>query len=145
MDACREEQFVHIDVAEPAQERLIEKQWLDLAAMFSQALIEFLKFNVERIGPHPGKSCRKVLEEFNAAKLAHVVVDENAIFKFDDGVSVFSRCGVPQKPAGHAEMYEQIAVIEIEKDLLAAASDRKNGSARQRFRCLDGITARDEP
>ncbi len=123
MNASVEQQFVRINVADAAEERLIEEKSLDAAAMLAQAVVEFCKGDVQSIGSDAIEGSGKFREELEAAELADVIVNQRPVVQVKDSARVFSGRGVPEQPAGHAEVDEQDAKIEVDENLLSTAPD----------------------
>ncbi len=74
------QQFIGIDVANAPEECLVQQQGFDVAAMLMQTSIKLFKRNIESVGTDAIERFRKFVEELHAAELAHVVVDQRAVF-----------------------------------------------------------------
>lgn len=135
VDARPEQRFVGIDVADPADEGLVEKQLLDLGVMGAEPLGESGAIDLEGIGTVGG---RRLCQQMKASELPDIVVTEVPLLELEDGAGVRRRLGGPEEAAGHTELDEQPASIEREQQLLAVAAEGHHGAAGEEGRIVRG-------
>lgn len=134
MNAGCEERFIRIDVADAADEGLIQKQRLDVTAMPFEPGEEFFGGNSESVGAGFGEKIGNFGIELHAAELPDVVKDESAVIEFKNRPRVFGALAIPKKLAGHAEVDVEDAAVELYEDLLAMATHAFDSLGSERFR-----------
>ena len=128
MDAGPEQNFVRIDVAHPTQESLVQQQRLDAALVALYALEKGVRADLKRIGTKAG---RRAFAPAHRTELSNVVEEDLAPVEYDHRARVRTALAAPQELAGHAEMDEQAAMVEIEQHRLAEAAHATDGPAGQ--------------
>jgi len=76
---------------------------------------ECLERHLERLRPESPNAFGKLLAHLEAAELPAIVVKQHAAVQRQDGMGVLARFGIPQEPAGHSQMDDQVAAA-IERD-----------------------------
>src|SRR5579875_1624380 len=99
--------------------------------MLFQPRIKVLEADGERVRSRPAERGRKLAVELYTPELSNIVIEERAVVKFQNRTRVFAGAGVPEQVSGHTEMNVERAAVEFDKYLLALASNRTNGRARQ--------------
>ena len=129
MNARREKHLIGIDVADSAQEPLVEQYRLHASAMLRQALDEIVESHGQGVWPDARQHLRHGGIEFHSPEHARVVIDQRSVFKLKDGSGVFrwlKVCfsgGRPKQLSGHAQMDVKQAAIKVDENLFAATPD----------------------
>ena len=69
------------------------------------------------------RGCRHFAIKFEAAKLAHIVVDQCAVFEMKNCASILAAVGVPQEACPSSPGVYRERPVQFEEDLLAMAAD----------------------
>ena len=126
VDASPEENLVDVDIAEAAEEALIEQQTFEQSTSGVEAVEEAVWRDLEWIGAQAGGRRGEVADR---AELADVVELEVTVRESEDGTGVGVTRGVPEQETGHAELDGEVAAVELEEDLFAVATDIADGAS----------------
>jgi len=109
VDAGTEESFVGIDVAEAANEGLVEQEALGGSASGAKTEGKIGGGDFERVGPERfvGRG-----EKAKVSELADVIEQERAVGEREDSARVGAGLGIDEECAGHAEGDEYGTVVE---------------------------------
>jgi hypothetical protein len=141
--ACGEQRFVSIYVADARDERLIQEKGLDMPFVPLQSFKKFSEIDRERVRPGPLKNIGQFVKEFKPSELANIIIDKDAGVELEHGARKLARHRIPEQFAGHSEVHIQDTVPQFEIDLLAAAMNTADRSAREAFDRLAKISPRD--
>jgi len=104
MDPGGEQTLICVDVPYPGQEALVQQQSLH-PSLTAQPHAEFFKGNLQRLRPQPRHPRRAPGTPFDAAELARVVIQQDAVIESENSVGVgVNRPGYQQLP-GHSQMH----------------------------------------
>jgi hypothetical protein len=132
MNAGAEERFIGVNIADAAQEGLVEEQRFDARLVAAELGGEFIERDFERFGAEAGNAAREVFAELDAAELAAIVVQKCRPVEGKNSVGVFGWSSAEQQAAGHAEVDHQItAAFDGGHDELAVALYGEDAAALQ--------------
>jgi len=129
MDSSAKQSFVHVDISESGQERLVQKQRFHACLVAAQARAKVFEADFKRLRPEPGDAARHLLAPLDAAELADVVVKQNPLIEREHGVRILAPGSVQEELASHAEMHGQSSGIERDDDELPAPPDGADGAS----------------
>ena len=123
MDSGLEQNLVDINIAEPGQERLIQQQSFHPRLPLAKA-----RGNSSRpISSGSGPSFFDArVAPFDAAELARIVIEQDAIVQREDAVGVRALDARGQQLSGHTQMHSEFARVQPDHDKLAAPRNRFN-------------------
>ncbi len=134
MHAGAEQRFIRVDVADAAYDSLIQQHGLDRRfARFEARAAKSASDTSSGSGPRAATRSGKLLAVFDAAELALIVVMQDAAVESEDGVGPFGGVGVDEELSRHAEMDDEKAAVETDRDELAVALDGSDAASGQGF------------
>src|ERR1700733_12452701 len=141
MNARGEQRLIDINVSHAGQKSLIEQQRFHLRFSGAQTGAEIFEGDLQWLGTE-GRDARRV--PFDAAELAWVVIQEDAVVERESAVGVRGSGRVEQQLPGHPQVYGERTLVERNDDELAAAPDTSDGPAFQLSGELAMIAGRDQ-
>lgn len=94
MQFCHMQRFIHIDIAQASQKRLIQEQSLQLALARVQARVEIsaAEGRLQGFGAQFAKHFLRVFEQPDAAKLARIIETKlQVVFEIDAHARMFAK------------------------------------------------------
>ena len=155
MNARPPEDLVGIDITNPGHQRLVQKQFLDLAAPALEPLLEqFLgQVRIEGIGAQVflGAKCCKLVNQHqvHGAKFPQVmIVQFVSVVQVKNQVSMLVPWCIRvriDKPSGHPQVYRQeVGPVQLQQQVLAAPPQAGNGASLQPGNKLPGVWGLDD-
>lgn len=130
-DPRAEQGFIRVDVADPAKNRLIQKNRLDRRV----ALQCFRRQGRQRIGSEPLHALRA---ELDRAKHSLIVIKQHGVIEHEDRSRMRPRMAAKKQLPRHPEMNRQASFAELDHNELAVPAHIANPAARQHSRDIDG-------
>jgi len=108
MDAGAKQGFIGINIADAADEGLVEQQGLDTDFVALERAHEIFARDFKRFGAKPGDADGESLAEFQTSELAAIVEQQRTFIEGEDGVGMLAGLAAQQQPAGHAKMKHDV-------------------------------------
>ena len=143
-DACHEQGLRSIDVAHPHHDAAGQQHLLDAGAMALQRRMKSHRIEARRQRLHPqaveqlaGRRCGFALRVNDGAKAPGIVQAQRS--PVGQQIKVVMRAGRREPPAetqaaGHAQMHQQQAFVQVEQQVLATPAHRLHHAIGQRLR-----------
>src|SRR5580698_10261320 len=123
MNAGREQNLIDVNIAQPGEERLIQQQRFDARLSFSETRRKWSEAHFERLGP---QLTYARIAPFDPPELARIVVEQDAVVEREDSIGVGRPGAAGEELPGHAEMHDEMTLVERDYNELAPARDRFN-------------------
>src|SRR5581483_5677272 len=110
MNSGAKQRLIGVDIAQPAQEILIEQKRLDFRFAAAQSAGELLERHFERLWAERRNARRKLGAVLKTPELAAVIIEQDApAIERQNRVRVLPHRTAQQQPPGHAEVNEQVS------------------------------------